>query len=213
MFKFNEKQRKNWKINPIDVGRTMVYIILGVFAFFLFIVYDFNSIILKNKIINRFFFFGIALLGMSTIGLIFDAIKKSAEDFWRIAFFGLLAIVFLLLLIYTLFLALPFEETYIKETDLKKVCSRGVYALSRHPGILFFSGFYLFLWLAFNTVLLFWAGLIFSGCNLIYVFFQDRWTFMNVFEDYDKYKRETPFVIPNLKSIKRCLYTWRQEME
>ena len=41
-------------------------------------------------------------------------------------------------LIYTLFFALPFDETYAKQNNGRYVCDRGVYALCRHPGILCF---------------------------------------------------------------------------
>jgi len=79
--------------------------------------------------------------------------------------------------------------------------------LCRHPGVLWFMGFYFFLWLTLKIPLLLLAGIIFSCFNLMYVIFQDRWTFTRVFEDYNDYKKLTPFIIPNFKSIKRCLQT------
>jgi hypothetical protein len=68
-------------------------------------------------------------------------------------------------------------------------------------------GFYFFLGLALEIPLLLTAACIYSGLNIIYVIFQDRWTFMKTFEDYESYKTDTPFLLPNLKSIKRCLRT------
>ncbi len=50
---------------------------------------------------------------------------------------------FLALLIYTLFFALPFEETYCEENKLRAAYTEGVYGLCRHPGVLWFAGAYL----------------------------------------------------------------------
>jgi protein-S-isoprenylcysteine O-methyltransferase Ste14 len=189
----------------------MSLISLGVIAFLLFVIYDINSIIFKNPILKYLFFIGLLLLFFSTVGLVFGACQNETINYFRISIYGFLSIVMLCFLLYSLFFALPFKETYLD--DSKSVCQTGVYALCRHPGLLFFTGFYFFLWLAFDSEQLFLAGLIFSLCNLIYVIFQDRWTFIRYFDDYKIYQKNTPFLIPSLDSLKRCLKTFRQEME
>ncbi len=181
----------------------MAYIFLGVLAFLLFVISDINSIIMKNKLLNSCFFMGFILLVIATAGIILSEWDKS----FRMLLFGFLAFIFLILLIYTLFFALPFKKTYIDTHSSPKVCDSGVYALCRHPGVLWFIGFYLFFGLALNMMLLLLAAFIFSSLNIIYVVFQDRWTFINTFDNYEKYKINTPFLLPNIKSIKRCLHT------
>ena len=53
--------------------------------------------------------------------------------FFISAVFLTAAILFLGLLIYTLFFALPFDETYVKENHERLAYTEGVYALCRHP--------------------------------------------------------------------------------
>lgn len=185
----------------------MIYIILGVSAFLLFIIYDINSIILKNKLLNCCFLVGFLFLILATIGIIITSWDLITINFVNIVIFGTIAEIFFFLLIYTLFFALPFKNTYIETENPPKVCQSGVYALCRHPGVLWFVGFYIFLGLAVTIPLLLIAAAIFSIFNILYVLFQDNWTFINCFEDYDIYKIETPFLLPSKKSIKRCLET------
>lgn len=180
---------------------------MGILAFLLFLLYDINSVILKKKVINGFFLFGSVLLISATVGMIWKSSNQIEWNFWEMIIFGLMAIVFFILLIYTLFFALPFDTTYVKQKVAPQVYRDGVYALCRHPGVLWFTGFYFCLWFALKIPLLLWAGIIFSSCNILYVLFQDHWTFKQIFEDYSDYQKSTPFIIPNKKSIERCLHT------
>lgn len=185
----------------------MLYIVMGLLAFLLFVAYDINSVTAKNKIINSFFFLGSFLLIMATVGIIISSFQDIKWDWPWLSIFAIMAVVFLSLLIYTLFFALPFNETYLKSHTSATVYRNGFYALCRHPGVLWFVGFYFFLWLTLKIPLLLAAAIIFSCCNFGYIVFQDNWTFTRVFSDYHEYKKQTPFIIPNLQSIKRCLQT------
>ena len=185
----------------------MIYILMGLLGFLLFAAYDINSITTKKNIVNSFFFVGSFLLIAATAGIIIESFHAIQWDLGWMSIFGFFSLIFLILLIYTLFFALPFNETYVKSNATPKVYQDGFYALCRHPGVLWFMGFYFFLWLTLKIPLLLLAGIIFSCFNLMYVIFQDRWTFTRVFEDYNDYKKLTPFIIPNFKSIKRCLQT------
>ena len=49
--------------------------------------------------------------------------------------FGIGALFFLGLLIYTLFFALPFEETYCEDNKLRAAYTEGMYGVCRHPGV------------------------------------------------------------------------------
>lgn len=185
----------------------MTFVFMGIMAFILFLLYDINSIIMKNKLINYCFFLGVALLMTATMGIIISSRGQIAAGVLRIVLFGTVAAVFLILLVYTLFFALPFKDTYTDKDAARKVCKSGVYALCRHPGVLWFTGFYLFLGLSVNLPLLLIAAFLFSLLNLFYVIFQDKWTFIKTFQDYDQYKIETPFLIPNPNSLKHCIGT------
>ena len=188
----------------------MIYILLGFVAFLFFVIYDINSIIFKHKILNGCFFVGVFLITFATVGIIITTRDLIMIDFIGMGILGMLAVIFFYLLIYTLFFALPFKNTYIETEGSPKVYKNGVYALCRHPGVLWFTGFYIFLGLALKIPLLLTAAVIFSLLNILYVVFQDQWTFIKVFDNYDKYKKDTPFLFPSLKSIKCCLQFYRR---
>lgn len=111
---------------------------------------------------------------------------------------------FLCLLVYTLFFALPFEETYVEESRYREAYTEGMYALCRHPGVLWFAGVYLCIAMLWKSE----EGILFSAVmvllNLFYVIFQDVYSFPRTFSNYQEYKKSTPFLIPNGKSIQRC---------
>lgn len=182
---------------------------MGALGFVLFIIYDINSVTVNYKIFHGCFFLGCFLLVAATGGLISTTITDSMWYSARTLVFAPIAIIFLLLLIYTLFFAIPFEDTYIKSNSKPQTCTTGFYALSRHPGVLWFMGFYLSLWLALSGTLLLAAGILFSLLNLLYIVLQDRWIFMESFPDYGEYKETTPFLIPNPQSFDRCVRTFR----
>lgn len=185
----------------------MPYLLTGCVSFLFFVVYDINSISLKSKLLHKSFAVGCMLLAASTAGLIAVSDPKNNFDLLRTGFFSILALVFLILLVYTLFFALPFHDTYIygdkEEKSAPSACQSGVYALCRHPGVIWFVGFYFSLWLMIPDSLLLSAAVIFSILNIAYVVFQDKWTFMRSFSDYSQYKKNTPFLIPTFQSITR----------
>ena len=177
----------------------MGYIFAGVLGFILFIVYDINCVKWNNNLLKKCFFFGCFIIICSTIGLTIESFKNIKLNLLSAFIFVVLAIIMFALLIYTLFFALPFDNTYI--SDSNKICDKGVYALCRHPGVLWFVGFYIFLSCAFPYKQLILGSCIFSFCNFLYILFQDYWTFPNMFLDYQEYKKNVPFLIPNVKSI------------
>ena len=88
--------------------------------------------------------------------------------------------------------------------------TEGVYALCRHPGVLWFAGFYFCL-----------AGFLGSGkamgafgvlivWNILYIFYQDRIVFPETFSNYGAYQQTTPFLIPDRNSTAACIKTWRK---
>jgi protein-S-isoprenylcysteine O-methyltransferase Ste14 len=189
------------------------FVILGLIAFLLFLLYDINSVILRKKLLKSCFFLGTLLLAAATTGIIITSWGQTGFDIIRLCFFGGLALAFLGLLLYTLFYALPFSATYVKTELPCEVCDSGVYALCRHPGVLWFTGFYLSLGLALKIQMLLIAAVIFSLLDILYVLFQDRYTFIKSMKNYEGYKKNTPFLIPNGKSIKRCMRTLAKREE
>ncbi|MDD4335469.1 MAG: hypothetical protein PHY77_07670 [Desulfotomaculaceae bacterium] len=183
----------------------MIFIFTGFLAFVFFCIFDFNQAKLRKEVINLSFAVGIALLAASTAGILLGDYEGFALSITLKILFGLLSIVSLLMLLYTLFVALPFSATYRKAKPVNTVVDRGMYALCRHPGVLWFFFFYLFLWLASGKAMMMWAGIIWTVMDIIYVYIEDRWFFPAVINGYDQYKRKVPFLIPHPASIKKCL--------
>ena len=71
--------------------------------------------------------------------------------------------------------------------------------------VLFLAGFYLFLSLGLGKPFMLLAGTVYTGMNLLYILLQDRYTFPRLFEGYDDYRKETPYLIPDADSIRKCI--------
>ncbi|MBR4935179.1 MAG: hypothetical protein IKZ01_04840 [Anaerotignum sp.] len=191
----------------------MKEVILGTIAFILYMVYDLEQAGAIShrfhKMVKGFFTIGSVLLLISTVSLLRKIIPMAmpldGNQIVSVIFAGL----FLILLIYTLFFALPFETTYVAQ-DAHKTYDKKMYALCRHPGVLWFAGFYICLWLAFGTKPMLVMAVWFSFLNFCYIILQDRYTFPKIFSDYGDYQKSVPFLIPNGKSLKRCLDTFKE---
>lgn len=172
---------------------------LGVLGFCLFFIYDYNQIKWNNDILKKFFLLGISLITIATIYHCIMPIKN---------IFGIIvALLGLAATIYVLFFALDFKDTYVDEKF--KVYDKGVYALCRHPGYWTLLIMYLGLLLAFQNLEWLWITIIYNFLNFIYVFFQDNYIFVKVFDDYAEYKTYVPFLIPSLSSVNSCLNYFR----
>lgn len=188
----------------------MWFLLPGIGAFVLFFLYDWHTVTGRVSWLRGGFFAGCLLLAVSLAGLLATALAATGAGPVRLTAGLIAAGGFLLLLLYTLFGAIPFDATYLQEGGRPCVCRRGVYALCRHPGVLWLFGFTLCLWLALGTRPLLAAWLLFSASNLLYVWLQDRWSFPRTFADYDDYRREVPFLLPRPRSLRRCLNTLRK---
>ncbi|WP_312640711.1 hypothetical protein [Hydrogenoanaerobacterium sp.] len=181
----------------------MMYVSIGIIGFLLFFIYDINDIKWRKKQLNTMFTLGCILILVSTAGVVSSSWQYHQQNWW----FIVPALLFLLLLVYTLFFALPFSDTYVSSERGRPVCKTGVYALCRHPGVLWFIGLYGFLYLTFPSDQFAIYAVAICICNVIYIVFQDFWTFPKTFDDYDTYKKQAPFLIPCLSSIQNCFKT------
>ena len=179
--------------------------ILGTLGFLMYFIYDINSIIWKSSILQRFFAAGSICVAGSAVWAVGSALNDGMMKLPVTVVLGVGALVFLILLIYTLFFALPFEETYLEESRERLAYTEGIYSLCRHPGVLWFAGVYLCLWGVSGELSqgIYFISMIFW--NYLYIVFQDLWTFPKTFTNYDEYKKRTPFLIPNGRSIQACL--------
>ncbi len=114
-----------------------------------------------------------------------------------------------LAMIYSLFLEIPFNQTYVEKGVGNRLVTTGTYALSRHPGVLWYALVLIGLILISRRMLVLIAAPVWLSLDILYVWLQDRFFFPRMFPGYDRYQMETPMLLPNRRSIARCLRTLR----
>ena len=162
---------------------------------------------------KKSFALGVTLLAAATVLDLAAALRMGAFSGLKDLILLVAGALCLAALVYCLFFALPFAETYQDTDGPPAVCDRGVYALCRHPGVLCMLGMYLFWGLGALPATMLRNGLIFSGFNTVYVCFQDRMTFPRTFPDYPDYQKNVPFLIPTGASIRAAWRTRRRSAE
>lgn len=176
-------------------------LVLGLCAFGAFFLGDYNDWKWGIRGLRWCFPAGALLLTAGTVWMAIEG-TESSKGVPRGILMALAAF-FFLLLIKTLFFALPGEASYSRPGERRPVRRSGLYALCRHPGVLWFGGLYLCLWPAMGVPL--WAGAVFTGLDVLLVLFEDRWVFPTVLGGYPEYREETPFLIPTAESIRACV--------
>lgn len=176
----------------------MIWLLPGIVSFPCFLLFDIAKL-QGRRYAPTLFVLGGLLLCSSTAGMLLSgaAIDRSL---WRIIC-GVLALLFMLALLYVLFIALPAKKTYAQSGKELALCSKGVYALCRHPGGWCFLLMYWFLWLYTASTEMFVAALILPALNFGYIFIQDRYLFVNYIKGYAAYKKQVPFLLPTRNSI------------
>jgi len=188
----------------------MTYVLLGALAFLFLYVFDLNKIRFIHRALNLFFAAGVALIAISTLAILLGGYERVYIPLPAKGTFGVLSAISLLLMLYSLFFALPFKSTYMGGKVTNPVIDTGMYALCRHPGVIWFCLFYLFLFLATGIRLLAVAWIVWTVMDVVHVYVQDRWIFPKSLAGYDQYKANTPFLIPSRSSIRQCIKTFRR---
>jgi len=135
---------------------------------------------------------------------------KLALPIWATWLGWVLLTISALLLAYSLFVNLPFRKTYLANGAGEKLITGGLYALVRHPGVLWFTLLTLSLVLVTRSFLLLIAAPIFIVLNIVTVIVEDTLFFGRMFAGYESYRRQTPMLVPNRKSIKAFINSIRQ---
>lgn len=185
----------------------MIPLIIGSIGFLCYFTYDINSITVQSRFLQKGFLIGTILVAAASVGIFvagWETMDWKMPHVWICLGGG---IVMFGLLIYTLFFALPFESTYVEESRQRLAYTEGVYALCRHPGVLWYGGIYLCMAGMIGTRESVLQAVIFILWNVAYVILQDKVIFPRTFTNYEDYKRTVPFLLPNGRSMKRCLET------
>jgi protein-S-isoprenylcysteine O-methyltransferase Ste14 len=181
---------------------------IGCLAFAIFFFSDYNDATLHRRGFMFCFPLGAGLLIFATIAqLRFDAVSDVPL---LLRFFFLTIFTFsAVLLIYTLFFAISPAAAYGAPGKKRAVCTDGVYALCRHPGVLWFALAYICLLLAGGLPP--YVVITYIFLNVALVAFEDEFVFPIVLSGYEAYQNKTPFLIPNPESIKTAFGKKRTE--
>lgn len=182
--------------------------LLGVLGFICFFIFDLFSMHNRKILKYVFMFCGLSMLGIGSVLIAGGEPSFSLHVSFRIVF-AILTILFLFLLVYSVVIEVG-KNTY-QYNHVPKLITSGTYALSRHPGVLWLFGFYFALGLAFTSSDLLIASFVFTIVNIVYVFLQEQFIFVHIFEEYPTYQQQTPFILPNYKSVKTFIKTIQME--
>lgn len=174
----------------------MISLTLGSLGFVLFFASD--GAHLRHRPGRHLFALGGVLLCAATV-LLMRGVEYDAAAIVC----GTAALLLFALLVYTLFFALP-KTAY---TDGRPtLVDRGVYALCRHPGVLWLAGFYLCLWGMCRTTDALLAFFMFTLLDVLYAAWQDVYVFPRTIAGYGAYRARVPFLLPTARSVRLCIY-------
>jgi protein-S-isoprenylcysteine O-methyltransferase Ste14 len=179
----------------------MIYIALGIFGFLLIHLFDVVSLKkFPSGAKPGVWALGSGLLAYSLVMLCLQSNALPLPMWVTWLGWGLLALSFFLL-IYSLFINLPFRKTYVNSGVGDKLITTGLYALVRHPWIHCFILVLVSLILISKSSLLLIAAPIFILLDIVLVIVQDKFFLVRMFDGYVKYQQETPMLLPNRRSI------------
>ena len=175
--------------------------LLGVAGFGLLYLSDWNDWRWGNKALRFLFPVGTALLCIAIAGeCLAGRALLTGPGRWLAAALGA---VFLALEIYSLFFALPAQPSYGAPGEERPAVTGGVYALCRHPGVVWMAGLLVCLWLAGGLRL--FSAVVYTLLDVGLAAFEDRWVFPAVLDGYGAYRKTTPFLIPTGRSLRAWL--------
>ncbi|MGD0352509.1 MAG: methyltransferase [Dehalococcoidia bacterium] len=184
----------------------MIYILIGICGFLVAYAFDWASLGNLRVMKQLIGLLAICLLVYATIMVCVIPVKLHLP-FFTLPFGVGLLVFSLCLLVYSMFIEIPFHNTYAENGVSNKLITTGTYALVRHPGVIWLALVYLSLALLFPSTTLFLAVIVWLIMDIIIVTLQDKLSFPKMFPAYRRYQLKTPFLIPTKQSISACLRT------
>jgi len=187
----------------------MTYIVTGCLGFLIIHLFDIISLKRLPGVKPFTWILGSGLLVYSLVMVCLWS-DKLLLPIWSTWLGWVLLTVSLLVLIYSLFINLPFRRTYIATGVGDELITTGLYALVRHPGVHWFILILLSLILVSRSGLLLIAAPIFILLDIVLVIAQDKFFLGRMFDGYDSYRGATPMLVPNRRSINTFVDSLRQ---
>ncbi len=187
----------------------MIYIAIGILGLLILRLFDIVSLKRIPAVKPLVWILGSGLLTYSGIMMCLKS-DRLVLPLWSTWLGWVLLAISSLLLIYSLFINLPFRKTYVATGIGDELITTGLYALVRHPWVHCFTLMLLSLVLVSKSSLLLVAGPIFIMLSILLAVVQDKFFFGSMFAGYDRYRKETPMLLPNRKSISACMRSFNQ---
>jgi protein-S-isoprenylcysteine O-methyltransferase Ste14 len=187
----------------------MIYIVLGGLGFLSVQLLDIVSLKRIPGVKPLTMLVGNGLLVFSIIMLCLSP-DKLALPVWSSWLGWALLPISLFLLIYSLYIKLPFAKTYVATGVGDRLITSGLYALVRHPGVHWFTLLMVTLILVSRSRLMLIAAPIWVLLDIVLVAIQDRFFFGRMFAGYENYRRQTPMLIPNRRSLSAFINSLKQ---
>ena len=185
----------------------MVYLGLGSIGFLAVFLFDLVSLQRIRFLKPIFWLAGMVLIGYGHYGVNSQGPIVVLPTWLPVIGWPLL-IVASLAFIYSLFLELPLKNTYIADGVGQQLVTSGTYALTRHPGVLWYALVQVSLLMIFSRQWMLLAIPLWLGLDILHVWIQDRYLFPRMFPDYELYQQQTPMLLPTPNSIERCISTF-----
>ncbi len=178
----------------------MIYILLGALGFVLMFSADIFGLKQKPFLQRIVTLVAIFILVVSSVFILMEG--KTLLLPLQIRILGAsFTLVYFILMVYSIVIEVSHRN------EEKKLITTGTYALTRHPGVIWFLLFYISGGILFANTSIIIAGLLWTVFNITYVLLQERYIFVKLFMGYQEYTKETPMIIPSLSSIRKCINT------
>lgn len=191
----------------------MTSILIGCITFALIAIYDWAQMH-KFTWLKPVFLLSVVTLCIGIVGVLSVPAEFKFTIWLRIvAWIGLA--IFLSLLLYSVLIEIPLrnKSSYLNPDNNRILIDTGTYALTRHPGVLWFGGAAVCMILLHPSLLIISAGILWTAVDVLLVWVEDRYFFPNTFPSYAEYKTRTPFLIPNKSSMRKCLTTLKADIK
>lgn len=141
--------------------------------------------------------------GMLVVAAVMTAVTgpELPLPLWLTPLGWILLAVSVYMMVYSLYVALPFGKTYVGAGTSGQLVTGGLYRLVRHPWLVFFAFSMAGLTLASRSILALEAGIIWTVLSAGLVYLQDRWVFPRMFPGYAAYQKTTPMLVPTKSSL------------
>jgi protein-S-isoprenylcysteine O-methyltransferase Ste14 len=187
----------------------MIYIVLGIVGFLTLHLLDIFSIKRIPGLKPLTMLVGNGLLVFAIIRLCLSP-DKLALPAWSSWLGWVLLPISLSMLIYSLYIKLPFGKSYVTNGVGDKLITSGLYALVRHPWVHWLTLLLVALILVSQSRAMLIAAPIWLLLDIGLVAIQDRFFLGRMFAGYDNYRRQTPMLIPNRRSLSAFINSLKQ---